>query len=117
MFSAAIWTKKEEEKFNSSLKSFLEEKLEVNIEVLLLEEAFKVVINKNGINAKNSSFFCDIFLFSQKEEFFKQWLLASKKKGIFVLFDDTVEDSVFMNKDLQIVMKKVKTSETLLKNL
>ena len=107
MFSAAIWTKKEEDFFNENLKEFLENKLEVKLDVLRLEDAFDSVVNKNGLIGTNSSFFCDIFLFNQKEEFFKQWLLATKQKGTFVLFDDTVEDSVFMNKDLHIVMKGV----------
>jgi hypothetical protein len=107
MFSAAIWTESEKNLFEKNLKTFLEKNLELKLDVLLLEEAFDIVVKKNGIIAENSAFFCDIFLFSQKEEFFKQWLLASNKKGIFVLFDDTVEDSVFINKNLQIVMKKI----------
>jgi len=108
LFSAAVWTKKEEKAFNEQFKDFLEEVLNVKIKVLLLEKAFDKVIKANGIAAENSSFFCDIFLFNQKEEFFKQWLLAEEKKGEFVLFDDTVDDSIFIKKDLKIILKNVK---------
>lgn len=109
MFSAAIWKHKEKEEFDKKFKLLLEEVLEIKLEVLVLEEAFSIVIKKNNICAVNNAFLSsEIFLFNQKEDFFKQWLLATKQKGTFVLFDDTVEDSVFMNKNIQIVMKGVK---------
>ena len=107
LFSAAVWTKKESDAFNVNLKEFLEENLEVAIEVLLLEEAHQLVLDKNGLIGENTAFACDTFLFEEKEEFFKQWLLASNAKGHFVLFDDTVENSLYHRGDLTIELIKV----------
>jgi len=107
LFSAAVWTKSEGEAFNTELRVFLEEKLGISIEVLLLEEAHQLILNKNGLIGENTAFACDTFLFEEKEEFFKQWLLATEAKGHFVLFDDTVENSIYHRGELTIELKKV----------
>ena len=107
LFSGAVWTKSEGEAFNTELRVFLEEKLGISIDVLLLGEAHQLILNKNGLIGENTAFACDTFLFEEKEEFFKQWLLATEAKGHFVLFDDTVENSIYHRGELTIELIKV----------
>jgi len=107
LFSAAVWTQKEADSFNDNLKDFLEEKLGITLDILLLTEAHKLILDKNNLSGESTAFFCDTFLFDQKENFFKEWLLASEAEGHFVLFDDTVEDSMYHRGKLTIEMRKV----------
>ena len=106
LFSMAIWSREDVEKFdNSRLKKELELSLGKELECIYMEDIYKKILKNNNILI--NVYFSDIFMFEPKTNFFIEWIRDTNQKGEFILFDDTVEDSEYIFKDRNFIFIKM----------
>lgn len=107
IFSFAIDNDDDKEHFRNKMKSDIEEAIETKVNmqhVISVQEMIKLV---KKVNHTVGMDFQDFFTWFNKEKALIDCLKALNFQGRACLVDDTVDDSIFINRNMSILFKHI----------